>query len=139
MAMSQALTTNNTVVTVNGRRITDWGTSDTPISEEPIDQKRTLVRGMGGNATMLERINPGRRVTLNVRPSSPDSAFLHGLYESGAIITYSRTQVGSLENAIGTEGVSINESQVTRGGSTSVSDDVFVFEFNVWQSIKGGE
>ena len=139
MAVTQSLATGLTVVTVNGRRITDWGQSDSPIVEEPIDQKRSLVRGLGGNGAILERINQGRRVTLSVMPASPDSAYLHGLYESGAIITYTRTQVGSLESSIGMEGISINENQVARGGAGSFSDDTFVFEFNVWQSVKGGE
>lgn len=138
MGISTSLTTANTVVTVNGRQITDWGLSETPINEEPIDQKRTVRRGQGGNAVMLERINPGRRVTLQINPASADAAYLHGLYESGAIITYTRTQVGSLENSIGTEGVIVTESPVGRGGS-SVTDDTFVMEFNAWQSIKGGD
>lgn len=85
------------------------------------------------------RINPGRRVRLEVRPGSPDSAFLQGLNASGAIITYTRTQVGALENVIGTEGVIVTDSAVTRGGSTSIGNDVFEFEFNIWTSIKGGE
>lgn len=137
MAITSALTTANTAITVNGRLITDWGESANPINEEPIDPKRVLRRGQGGNAVVLERVNEGRRVTLSLNPTSADSAYLHSLYLSGAIITYTRYQIGSAETAIGSQGVIINESAVGRGGASSVSDDMFVIEFNDWVSTKG--
>lgn len=139
MAISLGFTVENTVVTVNGRQITDWGNADTPIQEAQIDQKRTLVRGMGGNATVLERKNPGKRVTLSVRAGSPDSAFLQGLFLSGAVCTYTRTQIGTLENAVGTEGVLTTIGDKARGGTESVSDDSYTFEFNTWDELAGGE
>ena len=97
------------------------------------------MRGLGGNATILERSNPGRRVTLNLRPGSADSAFLQGLFLSGAVITLTRTQIGAIDGAIGTEGVMVQEQTVTRAGGQSISDDVFVVEFNTWASMRGGE
>lgn len=139
MAITTAFTIENTVVTVNGRQIEDWGNADPAFSDEPIDQKRTMMRGLGGNAVVLERSNPGRRVTLNLRPGSADSAYLHGLYQSGAVITLTRTQIGATDGAIGTEGIMTQEQAVTRAGATSISDDVFVFEFNSWNSSRGGE
>lgn len=139
MATSVSFTTANTVVVVNGRRITDWGDTDNPIIEEPIDAKRTLKRCVGGNAYVLERINPGRRVTLSLNPASADSAFLHGLYLSGAVISYARSQIGSLEKTLGNQGVIINEESINRGGVTAVSDNQFVIEFNDWTSMRGGE
>ena len=75
MALTKAFTIENTVVTVNGRSISDWGMTDPAYSDEPIDNKRNLLRGLGGNAVVLERSNPGRRATLNLRPGSADSAF----------------------------------------------------------------
>lgn len=136
MALTKNLTVANTVVTVNGRRLTDWGESETPITEEAINPKRIMRSGQGGNAVMLERVNPGRRVTLRLNPGSADAAFLHGLYVSGAIITYTRTQVGGLENSVGTEGFIETEDPVGRAG-TSVTDDSFTMIFNIWESLKG--
>lgn len=139
MSVTQAFTIENTVIMVNGRLISDWGEADPAYSDEAIDPKRRLVRGLGGNATILERSNPGRRVTLNLRPGSADSAFLQGLYLSGAVITLTRTQIGAIDGAIGTEGVMVQEQTVTRAGGQSISDDVFVVEFNTWASMRGGE
>ena len=139
MAVTLAFTTENTVVTVNGRQITDWGNSDSPISEAQIDQKRTLVRGLGGNATVLERKNPGKRVTLSVRAGSPDSAFLQGLFLGGTAVTYTRTQISSIETAVGTEGVVVTIGDNNRGGAESVSDDSYTIEFNAWDETAGGK
>jgi len=124
-------------VTVNGRIIGDWGETATPYTDDPIDPKSTLRRGQGGNAVRLDRINPGRTVTLFINPGSPDSAYLQGLFESGANITLSKTQIGTLENSIGTEGVMTNDGQVGRGGST-ITDDQYIMEFNTWTALKGG-
>lgn len=139
MALTKAFTIENTVVTVNGRSISDWGMTDPAYSDEPIDNKRNLLRGLGGNAVVLERSNPGRRATLNLRPGSADSAFLHGLFQSGATVTLTRTQIGATDGAIGTEGILTQEQGLTRVGHTQISDDVFVIEFNTWQSMRGGE
>lgn len=139
MTLSRAFTISNSVVTVNGRQITDWGADGAGVTEEAINPKRKMVQGQGGNALMLERIAPGRRVTIKVRSGSADSAFLQGLYVSGAIITYTRSQVGALETAVGTEGMIVSEEAVSRVSAESVSDDSFVMEFNLWDSVKGGE
>nr|DAI76098.1 MAG TPA: Protein of unknown function (DUF3277) [Caudoviricetes sp.] len=139
MAITRAFTIENTVITVNGRIISDWGGADPAYQDEPIDPKRVLMRGLGGNATVLERSNPGRRVTLNLKPGSADSSFLQGLYNSGSVITLTQTQVGAIDGAIGTEGVMTQEQTKTRAGASTISDDVFVFEFNKWESSRGGE
>lgn len=139
MTMSRAFTIANTVVVVNGRQITDWGVDGSGVTEEAINPKRKMVQGQGGNALILERVAPGRRVTIKVRAGSADSSYLHGLYTSGAIITYARSQVGALETAVGTEGMIMSEEAVSRASTESVSDDTFVMEFNLWDSVKGGE
>ena len=131
MAMNVSLTTANTVVTVNGRQITDWASDSPAIQEEPIDPKRIAV--------MLDRANPGHRVTLAVNPGGADSAYLHGLYTTGAVITYTRTQVGSLENVVATEGVIIQENAVGRVVTDNMGGDTYTIEFNVWESLRGGE
>ena len=136
MAITKAFTDSNTVVTLNGRAIEDWGQQDPPFQDDPVDQKRTVVRGQGGNAVVLERKNPGRRITLYLLPGSADSAYLHGLYLSGDIVTLTRNQVGVLNSAIGTEGVVVQEESVTRAGSTSISDDVYVIDMNDWTEVR---
>lgn len=128
--------TSGTVVTINGRVISDWGETNPPYTDEPIDPVSTLRRGLGGNATRLDRINPGRRVTLNLNPGSPDSAYLQGLLNSRANITVSYVQIGTLETAIGTEGVMVNDATRGRGGTT-ISDDTFIVEFNAWTGTRG--
>ena len=124
-------------ISVNGRIITDFGDTDPPYTDDPIDPKSTLRRGQGGNAVRLDRINPGRSVTLNLNPGSPDSAFMQALMTSGANIVFNRTQIGTLETAIGTEGVIVNDGQVGRGGQT-ITDDQYIMEFNGWTQSKGG-
>ena len=131
--------TNDLFVTViNGRTMSDYGESATPFTDSPIDPKRALRRGQGGGAVILGRTNPGRAVSIAFNPGSPDSAFMQGLFKSGAVITLSRTQIGTLDAAIGTEGTIINDGPVGRGGTT-ITDDVFMMEFNTWDATKGGE
>ena len=125
-------------VSVNGRIITDWGDSDPAFTDDPIDQKSVLRRGMGGNGVRLDRINPGRSVVMNLNPGSPDSAFMQGLMTANENIIINRTQIGTLETAIGTDGVIINDGQVGRGGQT-ITDDQYIIEFNGWTQSKGGE
>jgi hypothetical protein len=126
------------IVTVNGRQISDWGETATPYTDAPIDASSTLRRGQGGNALRLNRINPGRSVSLYLNPGSADSAYIQGLFNSGANITVSKTQIGTLEAAIGTEGIIVNDASTGRGGST-ITDDQYDFEFNKWTATKGGE
>lgn len=137
MALSN-FSTDQIVVTVNGREMTDWGESETPITDAPINQRSNLRQGMGGNAVRLDRKNPGRSVTLNFNPGSPDSAYMQALFNSYANISFSFTVIGTLENAIGTEGVIINDGSNNRGGTT-ISDDQYIMNFNAWTGLKGGE
>ena len=122
-------------VTVNGRTISDWGETDPPYTDEPIDQKSTMRRGQGGNACALDRINPGRRVTLQLNPGGDDASFIQGLFNTNATITLTKTQIGTLENAIGTEGRIVNDTSSGRGGQT-ITDSGFIIEFNLWSDIK---
>ncbi|AVD86190.1 hypothetical protein [Pseudomonas sp. SWI44] len=124
------------VVTVNGRQIQDWGETATPYTDAPIDAKSQLRRGQGGNAVRLDRINPGREVNIYLNPGSPDSAYMQGLYNSNANVTVSVTQIGTLETALGSEGVIVNDGQRGRGGST-ITDDQFTMQFNIWEATRG--
>ena len=125
------------VATVNGRVISDWGETATPLTDEPIDPRSALRRGQGGNAARLDRINPGRRVTFNLNPGGQDSAFMQALFNSGATIETSLQQVGTLETSVGIEGVIVNDGPTGRGGQT-ITDDVYIIEFNLWSASKGG-
>ena len=129
--------TDNTVVTVNGRTISDWGETATPYTDGPIDPTSAIRRGQGGNAVRLDRINPGREVHLFINPGSPDSAYLQGLFNSDANITLTFEQVGTLDIATGTEGAIVNDGTRGRGGMT-ISDDEYILQFNVWAGTKGG-
>lgn len=124
------------VVTVNGLPITDWG-EGTPFRDEPIDPKSTLRRGQGGGGSRLDRLNPGRRVTLNIQPGSPNAAYLSSLMNSRANVSITRTQIGTLESAVGSEGIFTNDGPNDRGGQT-ITDDQFIMEFNSWTDTKGG-
>lgn len=126
------------VLVINGRQITDFGETASPCQDAPIDPKRVLRRGQGGKAVRLERNNPGRTVNIYLNPGSPDSAYVQGLFNSGANITLSTQQIGTLEAAIGTDGIITNDASMNRGGTT-ISDDQYTFEFNVWNATKGGE
>lgn len=123
------------VFTINGRVMSDWGEQDPPYNDEPIDQKSTLRRGQGGNATRLDRINPGRRQTVYFNPGGDDASFMQGLMNSNAVITCSAVQIGTLESAVGTEGVIVNDTANGRGGQ-NITDSGFIIEYNTWTQLK---
>ena len=126
------------IVNINGRNITDWGETDPPYSDAELDPKTVLRRGQGGNAVRLDRINPGRTVTLNLQPGSPDSAFMSGLMNTRANITMGVKQVGTLESVIASEGVIVTRGERGRGGQT-ITDDSYTMEFNLYSATSGGE
>ena len=123
--------TDQVVVRLNGRVIQDWGETDPPISESPIDPRGGLRRGLGGNAVRLDRLNPGRTVTLSLNPGSPDASYIQGLLNSRPNITYTRTIIGTLETVVASEGMIVNDGTTGRGGVT-ITDRQFTFEFNKW-------
>ena len=125
-----------TVVTINGRQIQDWGETATPYTDAPIDPRSQLRRGQGGNAVRLDRQNPGREVNIYLNPGSSDSAYVQGLLNSNANITLTYTQIGTLETALGSEGVIVNDGQRGRAGST-ITDDQFTIQFNIWEATRG--
>lgn len=124
------------VITVNGRQLQDFGETATPVTDAPIDAKSQLRRGQGGNAVRLDRINPGREVNVYLNPGSADSAYMQGLFNSNANITYTYTQIGTLETALGAEGVIVNDGQRGRAGTT-ITDDQFTMQFNIWEATRG--
>ncbi|EKT4497492.1 hypothetical protein QEM27_005324, partial [Pseudomonas putida] len=100
------------------------------------DAASQLRRGQGGNACRLDRQNPGREVNIYLNPGSSDSAYVQGLYNSKANITLTFTQIGTLETALGSEGLIANDGQRGRAGST-ITDDQFTMHFNIWEATRG--
>lgn len=129
--------TDSFVLSINGRVISDFGETASPFQDAPIDPKRVVRRGQGGRAVRLDRINPGRTVQLYLNPGSADSAYLQSLFTAGTEVTLNYQQVGTLESAVGTEGVVTNDAANNRAGST-ISDDQYTLEFNGWTAQKGG-
>lgn len=129
---------DGSVLTINGRLIDDFGETASPFTHAPIDPKTQLRRGQGGRGVRLDRKNPGRSASIFLNPGGAQSAYVQGLFNSGANISISWTQIGTLEAAIGTDGVIVNDAASNRAGST-ISDDQFDFQFNVWTESKGGE
>lgn len=125
------------VVVINGRTITNWGETATPYNDQQIDPKSQLRRGQGGQGIRLDRKNPGRTQTLTLNPGSPDAAYMQGLFNAGTNIVCSVTQIGTLETFAGAEGVITSDGAVGRAGTT-ITDDVFTIEYNVWTALKGG-
>lgn len=125
------------VLTVNGRILTDYGETTTPVTDAPIDPKSVLRRGQGGNAVRIDRTNPGRAVSIFLNPGGPDSAYMQALFTSNANISLSALQIGTLEASVGVEGVIVNDTSNGRGGSV-ITDDQYNLEFNVWTATKGG-
>lgn len=62
---------------------------------------------------------------------------MQGLFNAGTNIVCSVTQIGTLETAAGAEGVITSDGSVGRAGTT-ITDDVYTIEYNVWTSLKGG-
>ena len=133
----ERFSTDLLTVSVNGRLINDWGTADPPWSDSSLDDPSVLMRGLGGGAIRFDRTNPGRAVTLSLMPGSPDSAYMQGLFNSKANVTITFTQIGTLEEAVGTEGLIVNDGPRNRGGP-NISDDVYNLQFNGWTAFKGG-
>ncbi|WP_449100273.1 hypothetical protein [Pseudomonas veronii] len=71
-----------------------------------------------------------------MNPGSADSAYIQGLLNSNANITLTFTQIGTLETALGSEGVIVNDGQRGRAGST-ITDDQFTIQFNIWEATRG--
>jgi len=132
-------TTPNTLVVINGRRITNWGADENPFTSAPIDPKRHLVRGQGGGAVVTGRDNPGREVTLKLLPGSPDSRFMSAMDTAGIInIVLKFDVLGTGESGVGMEGVIVNDGSVNRGGPNP-SNDEYILHFNIWEMMKGGK
>ena len=125
------------VLTVNGRLIQEFGETATPVTSSAIDPKAAIRRGQGGDAVALYRKNPGKSVSVALNPGSNDSKYMQDLMNQRAIIEITYGQIGTQESATGSEGMIVNVGETGRGGMT-ITDDVFIMEFNKWDEKKGG-
>lgn len=125
------------VLTVNGRQIVEFGESATPVTFSAIDPKAAIRRGQGGDAVALYRKNPGKSVSVALNPGSNDSKYMQDLFNQYAIIELTYGQIGTEENATGSQGMIVNVGETGRAGMT-ITDDVFIMEFNKWDEKKGG-
>lgn len=134
----QNFSANLRVVTVNGRRITNFGQTAQPLTNGPLNPSSELKIGQGGNGLRLDRTAPGRSLNMYLLPGSPDSAYMQGLFNSKATITFTDTQIGTLENNVGTNGMITQDGEQSRAG-TDASDDLYTMNFLNWIGGKGGE
>ena len=121
---------NNCILIVNGRRLTEWGTSDSPITITSVDPKREMVSCPNGDAVVTERVVQMKNITVNLKQFSADSSFMSAIYNSsGGQVSVSYTTMDTGESFVSSEGIIINISDSDRGGSTA-SDDSYEMMFN---------
>ncbi len=120
----------NVIYTVNGRRITQWGTSDSPLTTSAVDPKREMTACMNGDAVLGERVTQMKEHTLSLIQHSPDSAFLSGVYNgAGGLVSVSYTIMNTGETFSSLEGSITNIGDLDRAG-VSPSDDSYTINFN---------
>ena len=100
---------NNCVFIVNGRRITEWGTSDSPITITTVDPKREMVACQNGDAIVVERVTQMVEITLNLKQNGADSSFMSAIYNSsGGQVSVSYTIMNTGESFLSDEGIVTN-------------------------------
>lgn len=125
------------IYTVNGRRITQWGSTDTPVADSTVDPKRTIVKGQGGHAAVGENAAPGVQHVISVLRGSSDSSFLSGIFAGDGRVTVAYSQLGTLESFASQEGI-ITDRGDFNSGSGSVTDDTYTIVFNNVIQTRGG-
>ena len=128
----------NVIYSINGRRITQWGTSDAPISISTVDAKRELTACMSGDAVLSERVTQIKQHTISLTQHSNDSAFLSGIYnKAGGLVSVTYKILNSNEMFNSLEGSITNLGDLDRAGVTP-SDDSYTIVFNRSKEIRGG-
>tara|TARA_A200000159_G_C7176155_1_gene277522 strand:+ start:170 stop:586 length:417 start_codon:yes stop_codon:yes gene_type:complete len=121
---------NNCILIVNGRRLTEWGTSDSPITITSVDPKREMVACQNGDAVVTERVVQMKNITVNLKQHSADSAYMSAIFNSaGGQVSVSYTTMDTGESFVSSEGIITNIGDSDRGGSTA-SDDSYEMVFN---------
>ncbi|MDE8755679.1 hypothetical protein PZA22_14440 [Pectobacterium polaris] len=116
-------------LTVFGIPIDDFGDTDPPITIEDLEQRATLKRGIGKTSVRLDSQTRPKRLTINLIPGSDQVRQILAIEKTGVDATFTFFQTGTAETVMGFDGVLINRGSMTRGGKTSVSDEVFTLEF----------
>ena len=129
MALSN-INPNNCILIVNGRRLTEWGTSDSPISITTMNPKREMIECQNGDAIVAERAVQMFEITVNLKQHSADSSFMSAIYNSsGGQAAVSYTTMNTGESFFSDEGIVVNIGDSDRGG-VSASDDTYTMQFN---------
>ena len=127
------------VVLVNGRQLTNWGETDPPFTHSYPNGLGKIKRGTGGGGARMDLVEPGQVFKFNLMPGSPDSAYMSGLLNSRATITVAHSQLGTIEAGLGREGMMINLDETGRGGTESLTDDVYEVDCVKYTGTKGGK
>lgn len=116
-------------LTLFGIPIDDFGDTDPPITIEDLEPRATLKRGIGKTSVRLDSQTRPKRVTVNLIPGSDQARQILAVEKTGVDATFTFFQTGTAETVMGFDGVLVNRGSMTRGGKTSVSDEVFILEF----------
>lgn len=116
-------------LTLFGIPIDDFGDTDPPITIEDLEPRATLKRGIGKTSVRLDSQTRPKRVTVNLIPGSDQVRQILAVEKTGVDATFTFFQTGTAETVMGFDGVLVNRGSMTRGGKTSVSDEVFTLEF----------
>ncbi|MFP9515669.1 hypothetical protein AB6D49_07245 [Pectobacterium brasiliense] len=116
-------------LTVFGIPIDDFGDTDPPITIEDLEQRATLKRGIGKTSVRLDSQTRPKRLTISLIPGSDQVRQILAVEKTGVDATFTFFQTGTAETVMGFDGVLVNRGSMTRGGKTSVSDEVFTLEF----------
>lgn len=116
-------------LTVFGIPIDEFGDTDPAITIEDIEPRSTLKRGIGGTSLRLDNKTRPKRLTVHLMPGSVQARQLLAVEKTGTDATFTFRQSGTAEMVAGFDGIMTNRGSMGRGGKTSVSDEVFTFEF----------
>lgn len=116
-------------LTVFGIPISEFGDQDPPITIEDMEQRSTLKRGIGGTSNRIDNQTVAKRLTVSLLPGSDEVRQIIAAARTGVDATASFRQSGTGENVIMFDGVLINRGSMGRAGRTTVTDEVFTFEF----------
>lgn len=115
---------------VFGIPITEFGDTNPPITVEDIEPRATLKRGLGKTSLRLDNPTRPKRLNVSLMPGSIQVRQLLAAEKSGIDASFALTQTGTDEKVAGFDGVMTNRGSMGRGGSTTVTDEQFTFEFN---------
>lgn len=130
MALSN-FSSPNCVLYINGRQISEFGQSTTPVSISQLNDSAALVQGMNGNAVRYDTINEGWGLSVALLPDTDDSAFLSSIANAkGGDVYATYVTISTGETVTLAEGIFTSRGALNRGG-TGFGDDEFNFQFNV--------